>query len=272
MTVRCPSCGTRYRLPPRSRLGRHPTYRCSRCEHVFAPDEEAEAPALDDVEDEPLAPEDEDDEPVFTIEAAAAEVEEEPDPPPARARAAETTREAPSPARFAIRAAVFVTLVYGLVSIYLHTHPDRAGVLLGEIPLVGAEMQETRLNPGSIQLADLRGEFERVHGDRLVFVVTGVAINNAPTSVAGIQIEAQIMGPDGPPERQIVYCGTAPQDVSDLGIREIELLQTLKPSSDWTLGPGAQDRFLVAFIDPPASITEFGAEVVAVRGARTPGR
>jgi len=64
-----------------------------------------------------------------------------------------------------------------------------------------------------------------------------------------------------------VYCGAAPQDVSELGIREIELLQTLKPSGDWMLRPGEQDRFLVAFVDPALPLSEFIAEVVAVRGA-----
>ncbi len=67
MTVRCPSCSTRYRLPPRSRLGRNPTYRCTRCRHVFAPDEEAEAPTVD-AEDEPEIVDDDDDAPAFTIE------------------------------------------------------------------------------------------------------------------------------------------------------------------------------------------------------------
>jgi hypothetical protein len=54
--------------------------------------------------------------------------------------------------------------------------------------------------------------------------------------------------------------------VIDLGIREIELLQTLKPSSDWVLRPGEQDRFLVAFVEPQLPLSEFGAEVIAVRG------
>ena len=43
MTVRL-SCNTRYRLPPRSRLGRNPNYRCTRCRHVFSPDEERKRP------------------------------------------------------------------------------------------------------------------------------------------------------------------------------------------------------------------------------------
>jgi hypothetical protein len=162
---------------------------------------------------------------------------------------------------------VLVALGYGILSIYLHTHPARARELFGKIPFIGDEMTESRLHPGHIQLADVRGEFKRVHGDRLVFVITGVAINNAPVPVAGIQIQGRILGAGE--QRQVVYCGAAPQDVSDLGTREIDLLQTLKPSSEWVLRPGEQDRFLVAFVDPPLPLREFVAEVVAVRGTGT---
>jgi hypothetical protein len=144
-----------------------------------------------------------------------------------------------------------------------HTHPAEARALFGQIPFIGDEMRETRLHLG-VQLSDVKGEFGRVHGDRLVFVITGVAINNAPVPVAGIQIQCHLIG--GEDRRQIVYAGAAPQDVVDLGIREIELQQTLKPSSEWILRPGEQDRFLVAFVEPTLPLSEFGAEVIAVRG------
>jgi predicted Zn finger-like uncharacterized protein len=276
MTVSCPSCQTRYRLPPRSKLGRNPTYRCTKCRHVFSPEEEAEAPALDDDEDEltlDTRDDEDDDAPVFTIEPTPRrgkdEDEEDDDDAPAprrkRPAAGDGLAQAPqSTARFATWAALLVALVYGVVSIYLHTHPAEARALFGQIPFIGDEMRETRLHPGLIQLADVKGEFKRVHGDRLVFVITGVAINNAPVPVAGIQIQGHVIG--GEDRRQIVYAGAAPQDVVDLGIREIELLQTLKPSSDWVLRPGEQDRFLVAFVEPTLPLSEFGADVIAVRG------
>ena len=39
-----------------------------------------------------------------------------------------------------------------------------------------------------------------------------------------------------------------------------------KTASDWILRPGEQDRFLVAFVEPQLPLSEFGAEVIAVRG------
>jgi predicted Zn finger-like uncharacterized protein len=270
--VSCPRCGTRYRLPPRSRLGRNPTYRCTRCRHVFAPDEEALGPDLvDEVEEQqdeepPLetAHEDDDEGPVFVVEPSMRD--SDPDDEERRIRYGWSDRPIRgTPARFAVWAGLFVVLVYGVVSIYLYTHPGDLRTMFARIPLIGDEMSANRLNPGNVQLADVHGDFKRVRGDRLVFVITGTAINNAPVPVAGIQIEGRVVGRDE--QRQVVYCGAAPQDIGDLGIREIELLQTLKPSNDWSLPPGEQDRFLVAFADPPLPLTEFAAEVVAVRGA-----
>jgi len=268
MTVRCPKCSTRYRLPPRSTLGRNPTYRCTRCRHVFSPDEEAEAPLVeepDEIDDDDADDDDADDAPVFTIEPSQPDPdEEEPVTTSRRSAVVVAPTGPPSPIRAATQTAVVVLIVYAVLSIYLHTHPVESRALLGTIPLIGEEMAETRLHPGHIQLTDVRGDFKRVHGDRLVFVVTGTAINNAPVPVAGVQIEGRLMGSEE--RRQIVYAGAAPQDVSELGIREIELLQTLKPSADWLLRPGEQDRFLVAFVDPPVPLTEFVTEVVSVRG------
>ena len=267
MTVRCPKCNTRYRLPPRSRLGRNPTYRCTRCRHVFAPDEEAEAPVLDEPDESTALDEEDDDAPVFTIEPRRPDPDDaDEDRMTVRSRGAEPFGpRPPSPARFAIRAALSILLVYGLVSIYLHTHPENARALFRRIPVIGDDMTETRLHPGNIQLANVHGEFKRVHGDRLVFVISGIAINNAPVPVAGVQIQGRIVGAEE--RRQVVYCGAAPQDVTELGIREIELLQTLKPTAEWLLKPGEQDRFLVAFVDPPVPLTDFVVEVIAVRGA-----
>jgi predicted Zn finger-like uncharacterized protein len=271
MTVRCPKCATRYRLPARSRLGRNPSYRCTRCRHVFAPDEEAEAPALEeDVDDVLVRPDDDDDDddaPVFTIERRPEPDEDDvmDDDTVTRPRREVRPAGPPSAPRFAAWASLLVALTYGVISIYLQTHPASARDLFGKIPFIGDEMTEARLHPANIQLADVHGEFKRVHGDRLVFVITGTAINNAPTPVAGVQIQGRVMGAQE--QTHVVYCGAAPQDVTELGAHEIELLQTLKPSSDWVLRSGEQDRFLVAFVDPPAGLREFAVEVVAVRGA-----
>ena len=184
VTVRCPQCSTRYRLPARSRLGRNPSYRCTRCRHVFAPDEEAEAPALEeDVDDFTMSDgDDDDDAPVFTIEQARPEPDE--DDPMDEERAASAPRGAPLRPAERPPASPPGRRCWSRSATACRRSTSRpirrARELFGQIPFIGDEMTEARLHPSNIQLADVRGEFKRVHGDRLVFVITGTAINNAP--------------------------------------------------------------------------------------------
>jgi predicted Zn finger-like uncharacterized protein len=255
MTVECPRCGTLYRRPARAERGTDTTYRCARCRHVFTAggDEPAMLSVPETSDDESRFAFDDDED--GTEEKPAIVVEDDSD----EARAPRMK----SPVRFAIRALLFVMLLYGVLSIYLYTHPESVAQALGRVPLIGAHLVETRLRPTAVRLTGVRGQYERVQGDRLVFVIAGNAVNNSAVPVHGIQIEGRITG--AREQRQVVYCGAAPRDVQDLSLREIALLQTLEPPKDWALGPGEQASFLVVFATPPADLHEFGAEVVAVQ-------
>src|SRR5215813_5801480 len=200
MTVRCPQCDTAYRSPPRSQLGAHPTFRCSRCEHVFDPEEAAEEPQLDTVEAE-------------DADEAEALDDDVPENGPGGTI---------SIARFAVRSAVVVTLAYSLLSIYLYTHRTRVTDLVASLPMVGSKGAGAPLDPADIQLTDVHGEYVRVQGDRLVFVISGTAVNNAPVPVGAIQIEGRIIGAQE--QHQLVFAGAAPRGVEDLSEQEIDLL------------------------------------------------
>ncbi len=259
MTVECPRCGTLYRRPARAGLGADATYRCARCRHVFGAGDDEPAIVARDADDEELvfAFDDHDDDTDATEPSTPAPRKDAEPPPRARMR---------SPARFAIRSLVLVTLGYAVLSVYLYTHPDVVRHALQGVPLIGARLAETPLQPATIHLTNVRGEYERVQGDRLVFVISGTAVNSSPVPVRSVQVEGRIVG--ARELRQVVFCGAAPRDVQDLSLREIALLQTLEPPKDWTLGPGEQTGFLVAFPGPPTDLREFAVEVVSVRATR----
>ena len=270
MTIECPRCGTLYRRPARSSLGGGTTYRCARCRHVFDPSGREPAivanpdQAADD--DTLFAFDDgEDDEPADV----APRTRIEPAAGASRSRAEEAPRMS-TPARFAVRCMLFVTLAYAVLSVYLYTHPERIRDALLAVPLIGTRLAETHLDPGAVQLTNLKGEYERVQGDRLVFVISGTAFNRSSVPVRGVQIEGRILGSQE--QRQVVFCGAAPRDVQDLSLREIALLQTLEPPKEWSLAAGEQASFLVVFPGPPADLREFGAEVVAVKRPETMSR
>jgi hypothetical protein len=271
MTVRCPRCGTLYRRPTRPAIGPGTTFRCTRCRHVFATDEEpAEEPPETDADT--LADDDEDqftfdDEPDDRSLRAHGRDEDEDDDAPddddEPEAAAPAARRMSTPAHFAVRALLCVTLGYAGLSIYLWTHPAATRELFRNVPVIGPRLAESRLDPASIQLTGVRGEYRRVQGDHLVFVISGVAVNNSPVPVKGVQVQGRLVGAGE--QRQVVFCGAAPRVVQDLSLREIALLQTLEPPKDWTLAPGEQANFLVAFAGPPDDLKEFTVEVVAVQ-------
>ncbi|HJQ84285.1 MAG TPA: hypothetical protein VKA21_09435 [Candidatus Binatia bacterium] len=265
MTIECPRCGTLYRRPPGS-AGGEETYRCARCRHVF--DTPRDDPAMfaapaeepDDDDASRFAFDDGDDDgPDTAVEISPAAAERRP--------RREARQSLSGMARFAVRAMLLVTLAYAVLSVYVYTHPAALRDALRRVPFLGGRLAETRLHPETVRLTNLLGEYERVQGDRLVFVISGTAVNGSPVPVRGIQVEGRITGAQE--QRQVVFCGAAPPDVQDLSLREIALLQTLEPPKDWSLAPGEQARFLVVFATPPTDLREFGAEVVAVQA---PGR
>jgi hypothetical protein len=265
MTVRCPRCDTRYRRPARAE---HGTFRCARCRHVF--EATAGEPAFVAVAPEP-AEVDDDDEDGFVLDEDDAL--DEPAPRSARERPGrragrdeEETPRVNTAARFALRGLVLVTLTYVVVSGWLLADPPRARRVLRRIPLIGGRLGDARLPAAAIQLAHVKGEFQRVRGDHLVFVVSGRAVNASAVPVRAIQVQATVEG--ATTQRQTVFCGAGPRDVGDLSLREIALLQTIEPPRDWVLQPGDETAFLVVFPEPPATPTQFGAEVVAVRAPR----
>jgi predicted Zn finger-like uncharacterized protein len=272
VTVRCPACGTLYRRPGRAARG-EPTFRCARCGHVFdaVPDEPDAAPAeADSAQDEPGETfEDDDDAERFTFDDTADDEPAEPvDAPPKAEKAAaeKEPRRQITPARFAVRMLVIVSLLYTVVSAYLYTHVDATYRLLADVPVIGPRLVERRLSPAVVQLAGIRGEYLRVKGDELVFAIAGTAVNGSSTPVRGLRVEGWVTG--AAEVRHAVTVGARPRQIADLSLREIGLLQALEPPMTWSLPPGEAVDFLIVFPEPAEDLKEFGARVTSVRAAR----
>src|SRR5437899_5877934 len=71
-----------------------------------------------------------------------------------------------SPARFAVRTLLVVTLGFGVLSVYLYTNPEGVRTLFGGVPLIGARLTEARLPPTAGQLNAGKGGNEPAECDR----------------------------------------------------------------------------------------------------------
>lgn len=327
MIVDCPRCDARYRVEERV-LQDDPTFKCSRCNHIFA--YEGSEPAAERSNGpltEPQAPPEpppsahrrrhEEESLSFSFPSAAAGVSssaaeaavqtesrrgedapgpaamgdgsefvfgedefeeeatesvEEPAAEPRFVRGEDELRIEAEPVRRAERRVfvflVLVVLVYGNLALYLRNHPTETAESLSRIPLAGRALTEDRLLQTRITLESVEGVFQQIKEDKLVFIVSGRAVNTSDEPLKGVQIESSIYDENGNAlDSKSIYCGNAMslKIVKDLSVKEISLLQRLEPPQRFEIRPGEAAGFSVVFMNPPPRLKQFSTRVVAAQ-------
>ena len=165
---------------------------------------------------------------------------------------------------------LFLACVYASFAVYLRNHPESATAFFGAIPMAGHLLMEDRLLQTRIVLDDVEGFYQKIKDDRLVFIVSGRAINTSPQPLKGVQIESTLYGPEGQSlDTKSIFCGNALslKIVRDLSSKEISLLQRLEPPQRFEIRPGESAGFTVVFMTPPNGMREFGTRVVGAQQA-----
>jgi predicted Zn finger-like uncharacterized protein len=163
-----------------------------------------------------------------------------------------------------------LVIVYALFALNLLNHPAQAEKLLGNVPVIGDVLAEDHLLQIRIQLQDVEGAYHQIKDDRLVFIVSGRAVNTSAEPLKGVQIESSLYDAGGKPiETKSIYTGNAMslKIVKDLSSKEISLLQRLEPPKRFEIRPGESAGFSVVFLSPPSGAKEFTARVVAAQSA-----
>jgi predicted Zn finger-like uncharacterized protein len=194
----------------------------------------------------------------------------EPDDEPRFVRGEDDLRVEPAPVGRSGRAYVIYLAVlvigFAILTLDLLNHPARAEKLLAAVPIVGGMLSEDHLLQTRIQLQDVEGAYQQIKEDRLVFIVSGRAVNTSNESLKGVQIESTIVdGENHTVESKSIYCGNAMslKIVKDLSPKEISLLQRLEPTKRFEIRPGESAGFSVVFLNPPRGLKEFTARVAA---------
>jgi predicted Zn finger-like uncharacterized protein len=163
-----------------------------------------------------------------------------------------------------------LVIVYAILTLDLLNHPVRAERLLAAVPMIGDVLAEDHLLQTRVQLQDVEGVYQQIKDERLVFIVSGRAVNAAAASLKGVQIESALYDTVGRAvETKSIYCGNAMslKIVKDLSTKEISLLQRLEPPKRFEIRPGESAGFSVVFLNPPAGLKEFATRVVAAQPA-----
>ena len=109
-----------------------------------------------------------------------------------------------------------------------------------------------------------------IQGNREVFVVTGVALNQNPVVIREVRIAGQLYNQAGKEiEQQTIWIGNAisPKIVRGMTAQDISDLQRLKPLKTFEIPPGDSVPFTIVFLKPNREAKNFSCEIVSAEDA-----
>jgi predicted Zn finger-like uncharacterized protein len=157
---------------------------------------------------------------------------------------------------------VLVVCAYGALTWTLLDDPDWAGRLTRTLPVIGKEVRERTVGQ-EIALIEVQGRYERTKEGKLVFLITGKAVNHSAESLRGVQIVSKLYDASQRAlDEQVIACGNPMEaKIGDLSVHQVAILRGIKPPPDFGLQPGGQCPFVAIFLEVPATVGTFSTEV-----------
>lgn len=166
---------------------------------------------------------------------------------------------------------LFGLLVIGfvLLTAISYAHPQTSEKVIKQIPLLGNSVLKNEHLKEGIVIRSLRSDYQTIQGNREVFLITGVAINQNPVVVREIRL-AGIAYNDGGREleKQTIWVGNtiSPKIIRGMTAEDIPQLQNLKPLKSFEIPPGDSIPFTIVFLRSVKGAKQFSCEVVAAEG------
>ncbi len=155
-------------------------------------------------------------------------------------------------------------IAFSLLTLIAHAHPKVAESLVKNIPLVGPSVLKNSHLRDAILLQSLRGGYQSIQGNREVFVITGVALNQNPVVIREIQLRGRVYNESGKElERQTIWAGNtlSMKIIRGMTAEDIPHLQSLRPLKSFELPPGDSVPFAIVFLRATKNAKEFSCEV-----------
>jgi predicted Zn finger-like uncharacterized protein len=165
---------------------------------------------------------------------------------------------------------VFLALVvagYAILAWTLRTNPAWTASMASSLPIVGDEIAAAQLRK-SVALEDFRGRYENTKEGKLVFVVTGRAVNQADESLANLRIQLALLDErEQRLDQQTTICGNPVRVelIRELSLDQVAILKGIKPLNDIKLQPGQSCPLVSIFLDVQPGVTAFSAAVVSAQ-------
>ena len=174
----------------------------------------------------------------------------------------------------------FVSLVglavfaFVLVSVIYQMSPQALDSLIRRIPWYGEAVFENRHFKRTLAFESLVSGVQPALNQQEVFVVSGKLVNGNDRGIHRVQVEAQLFDAEGKPlARQAIFLGNAisAKIIKEMSLREIALLQSLKPQNPYPIPPNESVNFTIVFPKPEAPVESFSCRVLSAEAASSPG-
>ena len=157
-------------------------------------------------------------------------------------------------------------LFFSLATAFQYAYPEVLDRWMKKVPLIGAAIARNDRLKAGVALQSLRGSYQVIQGNREIFVVTGVAMNQNPVVIREVRIGGETYGSDEKPiEQQEMWIGNAisAKIIRGMTAQDILDLQRLKPLKTFEIPPGDSVPFTIVFLKPAKAVKNFTATVLA---------
>jgi hypothetical protein len=158
---------------------------------------------------------------------------------------------------------------FGLFTIVSRASPQTPEGILKNIPVLGRLVLKNNHLKDGILIKSLNTGYQSIQGNREVFLISGVALNQNPIVVREIQLTGKVYNRDGKEiEHQTIWVGNtlSPKILRGMTVEDIPQLQELKPLKSFEIPPGDSIPFTIVFLRSAKSASEFSCEVVSAQG------
>jgi predicted Zn finger-like uncharacterized protein len=169
----------------------------------------------------------------------------------------------------------YITLIsllvigFSLFTVISYANPQTPETLLKKIPLIGSAVLKNNHLKEGILIKSLGTAYQSIQGNREVFMISGVALNQNPVVVREIQLISKIYNVDDKEiERQTIWVGNtiSPKIIHGMTLEDIPQLQELKPLKSFEIPPGDSIPFTIVFLKSAKGAKAFTCEVAIAEG------
>ena len=168
----------------------------------------------------------------------------------------------------ALCAALFI--FFSIAALAYKAQPAPVERLLKKIPWLNSSLFRSNHLRRGITIQAVVTRFQRIQGNKDVFVVSGRAVNHNPVNVREVRVEGYTFGADGKIiEQQTTTVGNAvsAKIVRDLSREDIAALQKQPPVKRFELPPEESSGFAIVFFKSSGDIKSFSFRVVSAEEA-----